>query len=162
MINPTRRGNDQHLMDIAQQTEWTDRQLKQINNCRVYLQVTTVAEIATARGEALQEQAIEFKSTTSRSTQYWPVQQRPGKDARAIWKKFLATLSYPSNKLQQSLGQWTNTDNRTWPNYYDETNNCIYSKAEAGWTVLKINNKTRNSWKLQKTGEIRINISTLR
>ena len=42
-VSPLRRKHDDHLMDMALDRAWGTKQTKQINNCRLYLQVTTVS-----------------------------------------------------------------------------------------------------------------------
>lgn len=79
---------NQEVMPLAMQYTSKTKQLQQINACRLYLQVTTMAEISSQNGTHLIDYAMTGTTdndgrpmlwTISTSKLQWPIQQRPKK-----------------------------------------------------------------------------------
>jgi len=56
---PTLRQYDTHIMDEFLQANISPKDLQTLNNCRMYLQVTTLAEIATHDGTQILVKAFQ-------------------------------------------------------------------------------------------------------
>ena len=85
------------------QNIWDNRQVKDINNCRLYLQVETILDIANNRGDQILKPILKGQRGGSQPTNLWPVQARPEngkKSAWEAWNKFMATLCTHGNSLQ--------------------------------------------------------------
>ncbi len=92
------------------------KHLQILNSCRLFLQVTTLAEISDHNGTKLLDTNLTTSTHTpnlsSKSTLLlkWPNQPNPGRSAWEIWTKTLQQLyTKPglTTQLQQPLGPWT-------------------------------------------------------
>ena len=103
------RAKDQIIMDnIIQDTTWTDNDIMRLNRCRIYLRVTTIADLTNAAGTQILS-SIYFCMEEGRlsSTDHWPYQPRPGPHHRATWQKYMDTLCLkPTLELKTTLGRW--------------------------------------------------------
>ena len=127
------RSADRFLMDDA--TAWYTNAaiyLEDINNCRLYLQVTTLSEIATADGREIQPAIFHSASnpqpkSLSTSTHLWPRQACPSVQAWNKWNKFISTYTWNGSMLRNPLGPWyTVQQDRRWPWMYDTHRNLIW------------------------------------
>jgi hypothetical protein len=108
-------------METPQIQNYTKSQLESINACRLYLQITTIAEISNENGTNLLQCALKGKLDQhtnlpqlwlySKSTLDWPYQERPPTKAWYFWKKLLTsfTTNTPALSLIQPLGPWLST-----------------------------------------------------
>ena len=61
-----------------------------INLVRIYLQVTTISDIATAVGTEMEQTVWDVEPFENRRSKFnWPQQERPTVKQRAVWRKFL-------------------------------------------------------------------------
>jgi hypothetical protein len=138
-------------MEQRRRNVWDNRQVKDINNCRLYLQVETISDIANVHGDKILPTMRQGYRGGSTPVALWPVQARPegGRNsAWAAWKKFLDTLCTSGNTLRRPLGEWENTKDRLWSEYYSPEENKVYIKNPSGWTQYKITNRRRRTWEL--------------
>jgi hypothetical protein len=120
------RQRDQGIMAMAMEYTTKKNRLVAINNCRLFLQINTLAEITTLNGREIWKAAYDGTITQTQnpglhnitqSTLNWPIQDRPPASAWRIWKKFLCTkLRGNSLALKHKLSEWyQKTDtHRTW------------------------------------------------
>ena len=82
---------DKFLMEEFRQLHGIgSAELKRLNQCRLYLQVTLLSEIASADGKTITANYVGgTKSAHRRSTHTWPRQPRPPLKAWQNWKKRL-------------------------------------------------------------------------
>ena len=83
-VVPPLQDQDHGFMDKAIEQGWMAQQFKQINACRLYLQVQYVLELTTDRTEipmSIQDNTERRKDI--RTTLDWSIQNKPGKQA---WK----------------------------------------------------------------------------
>jgi hypothetical protein len=118
---------DKPIMNENLIRTFTKSQLEAINACRIFLQVTTLAEISNDVGTHIlisatigtcNEQGIPTIHLHSTSTILWPHQTRPPQKAWYLWKMFLKqyTTNTPTMKLVTPLGPWLSIchEQRTW------------------------------------------------
>lgn len=132
-IPPKLRTNDQAIMDIAVTQDFTIPQLRLLNNCRLYLQVITLAEITTNDGKYIQEIYLKpnKKGNTnidniqwSQSSYQWPQQVKPNNKAWRVWKKLInSLLDKSTHALKRPMGQWSTTK-YTQRKYHYEISSC--------------------------------------
>ena len=68
-----RRENDRFLMEMATSMDFTNGQLKKINGCRLFLQVTTLSDITSGDGTFIHRSYWEGKKNKDRQTLIrWP------------------------------------------------------------------------------------------
>jgi hypothetical protein len=65
------RQHDRSIMEIASQLEFSDNNMETINNCRLWLQITTLAEICTINGAELLQVAIDGTSNYDGKPSLW-------------------------------------------------------------------------------------------
>jgi hypothetical protein len=111
------RLNDQPIMNTHAIQPFTKSQLEAINACRLFLQVTTIAEISNDIGTHIllsavkgtcNDQGSPLLHKYSTSKLHWPYQTRPPQKSWNLWKKFLKqlTTNTPTMRLLQPLGAW--------------------------------------------------------
>lgn len=103
-------------MDFAIQQQFNKKQLQLINNCRLYLQIVTLAEIVTNDGKQILQYYTKPNSKAnldananqwSTSTYRCPQQNMPNNKAWRVWKQLLNGITDPLTKdLKQPMGQW--------------------------------------------------------
>ena len=152
IIPTTRRRFDRRIMDVMMDQQFSDREVKDINNCRLFLQVETIADIATIQGDKIRDSVRKGECSGSISTLLWPVQEKPvtrGKrNAWIAWRKFLDSICTHDNTLRQPLGEWRDTTHRMWNEYYDPEGNHVYVKNQQQWDVYTVREKNNNKRKI--------------
>jgi len=107
---PTLQTHDQHLMQTFLQANITKKDLHTLNNCRLYLQVTTLAKITDHKGiKILKEVLHSGKRIPSlkqiiQSLFQWPTQPNLGQQAWKLWTRTLQTL-YTKPSMTTQLKQ---------------------------------------------------------
>jgi len=111
------RCNDVFLMEAIQELGLNNSQLKQINACRMYLKVTTLAEIVDHMGMMLlpqilcrsQAQSPQGLDDISSSNLNWPCIHLPTQASWCLWTMTICTLfaGHPNGqKIHHKLGEW--------------------------------------------------------
>ena len=111
---PQREG-DKFLMEhMGKQYKGQNSILQQLNRCRKFLQVTTLADITTASGKELCPWALSGTKDTNRpSTNTWINQGPIKKQYWKMWERCLKGTFCIKNKkktthmLQHKLGEWS-------------------------------------------------------
>jgi hypothetical protein len=118
------------IMDHALTLNFTPPQLRQINSCRIYLQVLTISDISTASGTHILPNILRGRRTEDRVSELnWPVTQRPAN--WAAWKRFLQHVS-SGGRLYCHLGAWTSSPYQKWCWFYNPYNDQVYHLREHG------------------------------
>ena len=108
------RQHDQAIMSLSG-TSFNPSELRTINRCRIFLRVTTLAEICTTDGTQIHPTVWRGEPPNhSFSTLLWPRQQRPQGVSWRIWRRFLTQVLRPASytcysthlPLRQPLGSW--------------------------------------------------------
>ena len=87
------RYNDHALMDDITKIISSALTLKRLNECRIYLQVTWVSDIANVKGDKILESALKGERSTNQiSNIQWPLQQRPNEQTWKIWRKTIRQI----------------------------------------------------------------------
>ena len=108
------RTYDRFLMEIFVKMKLTKKELIHVNTCRLYLQVTTLSDIATYDGTKIEETILECIQTRQHS-QLWPNQIYPTLSARNCWKNSILKLCSTNNTLITTLGPWIRESKQIWP-----------------------------------------------
>ncbi len=112
------RHHDRFLMEDFIQQDFSKHQLEQLNACRMYLNVTTLAEITDHTGTELLPQILSTPINPipkglvniSKSTLQWPRIHNPSAHCWRMWTRSLCNLYAGSSKntrLTTPLGNWT-------------------------------------------------------
>jgi len=118
-------------------------QLEKLNACRMFLQVTTLAELTDHTGTTLLSQAFLTPRTShpkgllniSASTLQWPHVAMPSLPCWRLWSTTIRTLytgTRTGSCLQQSLGPWLSTYNqhRFWHWRLHDTTHLLYQHSQ--------------------------------
>jgi hypothetical protein len=118
-------------------------QLTRLNRCRIYLQVITLTDIASADGTCIiPDVFIGLPLTDRKSTLQWPSQKRPSETDWALWSSALKSLQ-PRNRLTTPLGNWLVAEfHQTWfwlrdphlPHLYRRTTSNTQWEVFQGYT----------------------------
>ena len=85
-----------------------------INQCRLYHQVVTLSDVATADGETIDSRYLESKRNSDRvSSLRWPNQGKPSPEAWRQWRRALLYLQ-ADGKLRYPLGEWVGRPHQKW------------------------------------------------
>lgn len=117
------RKHDLFLMDVFINMGYTTMELRHLNAVRIYLQVATLAEIATADGLSIDtDMYYGVKSTTRTSLiPHWIRQPEITLEQRSLWKMALSThfARRQSTLLHHPVGEWISPPTQQWSTYYD-------------------------------------------
>ena len=109
-IPKTQRQYDRSIMRFFSSWNLSNKEMKAINRCRIFLQVTFISDIAKLDGVNIEPCALEVISF--RDSKYnWARQVRPIRADRNIWRKCLEKLCY-NGKLITTLGTWKCTSHQ--------------------------------------------------
>jgi hypothetical protein len=129
------RKHDTYLMDSPYLNNITTRERIYIHRCRIYLQVATMSDIATADGTQIHT-AWKNPALTkpSWSTLKWPKQNQPNRQAWNAWEKFLRSFETTNGKLSKPLGKWTNINkHREYHTYISNNRDILWIRNEDGY-----------------------------
>jgi hypothetical protein len=108
------------------QLNFTPVEVSHINQCQLFLQVLTIADISTADGTQILQTAVDGVKDASRiSRLQWPRQPRPPESAWYTWGTFLQHLS-TNRRLQRPLGPWTCHPHQIWQWYTNKEASVVY------------------------------------
>ena len=136
--------HDQMIMSLFLNKGISDYLLFHLNACRMYLQVTSIADMVTADCRYIQPEIVECNRIAQRSSQWtWPQQPKPTLQQQDNWKeaitKHLITQGSKKHlRLRQPLERWTGTPTSHWQYYYDQTTKRSWKHQEIDakvWTV---------------------------
>ena len=102
-----------------------------LNNCRLYLQIFTLADITSTNGKTITKCSLAgIRNPSYQTTLHWPKQTRP---LNKTWKTFVhivRTLLCKPNSitLKKPLGPWKNQPNpfTKWNHFYDPLQKRLY------------------------------------
>ena len=104
-------GGNAFIMDeVLASQSFKPFQIRMVNYCRMYLRVVTLADITTAKGEAIDPKVMQGDPMAVNANSNWchVHQKRPGPKAWACWRK--ACRIFTTNRrgtLMAPLGNWT-------------------------------------------------------
>ena len=126
------RENDRFIMEeLANVPNITSKELKYVQRCRLYLKVTTLADITTSCGTALTDWATTAKSDNPHASLLrYPEQISPN---RTIWNEYIRVIQRylttgTDNTLKSPLGNWYHGRmTHEWSQEYSPTTKIMYS-----------------------------------
>ena len=125
--------------------------LKQLIECRMYLQVTTLADLCTVAGDRLCPMAYSgTRSSHSFRGYQWPRGRPPlSKDHWTLWQSTIQELFCQSGSrdllLQRPLGRWTIDPTLHWPWFFSPGTGLIYYKQDSIFTTYSTPRPTRGN-----------------
>jgi hypothetical protein len=127
------RQNDEHIMDrIINSKAFLPADIKRINYCRMYLQVTTVSDLCMADGLHLDPAVADGERSELSSQTNWIHfhQGRPNEHVWLFWRRYVLPIWFNrQDELHSPLGPWLHTADklrRRWNAYYDPRRDFLY------------------------------------
>jgi ribonuclease HI len=122
------RQGDIGIMDLALTFQLDTHQLRSINTCRLYLQVVTVSDIVTAKGDHVLLSIMEGECDPQTATQLeWPDVPKPPSSLWTQWHLFLQHFCR-GRRLITSLGRWICPPQRRWK-WFQDRNQVVWEKV---------------------------------
>jgi len=144
-LHPT-RDHDISIIESFTKKGFSNDDLQQLNNCRIYLQVYSLADICNAEGDQITRKAIEGQIDNHRpSTLIWKQIKRPTPRTLLLWKQALSAtfcISDNSTTLLQPLGPWHLPPRQQWQWFFDPRSNTLYRKVD---NLIRIYTRTSNA-----------------
>ena len=126
-----RRQHDSYIMEeIINLSCYSGTELKHINRCRLFLQVTTLADITSACGSRFSPQAYNCIYDDSIPHHYlWPTQTRPYNRSRRLWKQAIKR-AFPRQDhiLLRRLGPWNDNARDNWQWFYQPSTSRLFRR----------------------------------
>ena len=134
---PVKRVFDSFLMTHFFEQGFRKGQLKTLQRVCQFLQVNTVADIATMDGTTIRARIFDGRGPQDgfRTWQEWPQQRRPTESAWHEWRRAINTLTEPHHprRLRYPLGDWLAVPDETWNWYIDLIACRLYRKFGDSW-----------------------------
>jgi hypothetical protein len=111
---------------------FTNKQLKDINYCCIYLQAFFISGITSLEGNKIKEWTGRGQKQAGRqSTWKWPIQQLP-----IAWKAWKTALEYiaPDGHIGNKLAEWRAQHHQIIQWYLDASTCTLYHHVEGFWT----------------------------
>jgi hypothetical protein len=143
---PALREHDRPIMAVFGDLGWSDKLLYRVNICRMFLQVITLADIATGDGKRISYDAWTGKRTIRNTKYNWPFQPYPPPSFWDTWRTALATLCSRQYILKTPLGRWTQDGKTTAIWWFDKSTESLYQAAPTPITFpFKSTRSTRHA-----------------
>jgi hypothetical protein len=120
----------------------TKAEWRKANKCRIFLQIFTVGDIATADGMTIEENILKgiYQGSRARNIE-WPYQQRPKPSDWTCWRRVLRkSIINNTGNLRISLGRWIQSTERTykkkWEWWLNHENDLLYRQKDNVWEVF--------------------------
>ena len=126
-----------------------------INRCRLFLQVNTVADIATVDGKYIPRQIREVTGKLRESKLLFPVQPKPCKEDIAQWAILIQTLS-ANGHLFVPLGHWIRSPDQKHQYMITDNRQIVYKHNSTDYIVFQ-----RVRLESRRMRRIRINTTTI-
>ena len=121
-------------MDIVQHS-LPERMWAGINRCRLFLQITTVADIATLDGKVIPVTIKEVTRRLRQSNLLFPVQIKPSAEDIKYWE-YLVDFISQNGRLHVPLGRWLRSPDQKFRHLINKEKTRVYKKTLSGWTIF--------------------------
>ena len=131
---PLLRENDCGIMDLFSTMLIPKSEFETLNECRLYLQAWTIADITDGSGTRISSYAYEGKRDEDRkSTMQWPKRNRPHFHKWLIWQRWIGRAFCQQNRvLRVPLGKWNNDPRQEWKWYCNPDTQVLYKSLGNG------------------------------
>ena len=115
---------------VVESGKFKDKDIQRINYCRIYLNVTTIADVTIACGKKLDPHMYkgDISLLSSAATHMRIHQQKPGLASWGVWRKAMALWAIECD-LRVLLKEWYFPASqllRHWPTYYEYATDNLY------------------------------------
>ena len=147
-----KRSNDKMIMTQILQINLSINDMKKLNCCRMYLRVTSLADICSSDGKTVMRRYKMVNESTAPSLRKhshleWPFQRNPNDRTWKLWRntmrKIIPTFG---DRLDEPLGHWTT--NEDYDKLFDSDHNKILIYDNLQWKKYDVVSKDRRYKKL--------------
>ncbi len=140
---PPQREHDIHLMDAFIDCEPSSDDLLTLQNCRLYLEAYSLADITTACGSRITTAAWMGKRHDTQQPPQWIPTRKPSETAWTLWRNYLRRAFLiphaTHTRLRQALGKWKTKEDDHWIWWEDPASEIIYQRTHTShgptWTL---------------------------
>jgi hypothetical protein len=128
--------SDSFLMSLFADAGFAGESLRVLNQCRCFIQATTVADLVQANGDQLCEDAWWGRRNDSRRSLYqWPRTERPANQHWHLWRRALTRCLHlgRSRHLSCNIGEWLPITRPSWQWWIDPEDR-LFHKEGAVWS----------------------------
>ena len=146
---PLRRQGDRYLTQAFAEAGAKGALLKRLKSCRMYLNVTTLADITTGDGSTITPLAWNGELDVTRPKYWeWPNQGQPRDSTWTNWRKYLK-IAFDLNQRKQlplDLGHWNDPQTfAEWKWFYHPPSDMLFQKRASMWRKYGPTVHTRRS-----------------
>jgi hypothetical protein len=138
---PLGRIGDLYLIPAFLGHGFKGKELAHINRCRLFLQVTSLADIVSADGKHITHATWHgCKDSLRPSYYYWPNQGNPTPRDWQLWHRCLS-LSFcggQERRMVIPLGSWTNQQFKEWLWFYSPDEDRLYTRDNTIWQFYSV------------------------
>ena len=160
----TKCEKDELIMDVfLKYGNYSVAELRLLNRCRMYLQVTTLSDITTGDGKFLADGALQGSESYQTDNYDWPYQQKPPRAEWNAWAGEVRRHFAPiKDRLSTPLGKWFITDEyyTSWAWWLD-TNYNLYHFGNNQWHSINSSGPNPSNRVRSKLYQMGISIDTL-
>ena len=126
-----------------------------INRCRLFLKVTTLADLTTIDGRQIPSKIRKVKKAIRKSNLSFPLQLRPPAADISYWKYFIDLIS-EEGTLHSPLGRWLRTPDQQHTYMITPTSDTVYKRQGLCWRVFR-----RKSPSSRRYTKLRLRVDTI-
>ena len=132
------RENDVFLMEAFEAQGFSPKVLQVLNRCRIYLQVFTLSDLMTCKGDTFTNTFLCQRDHQRRNNYHWPFQPQPSQNMIKTWKKALRkTFQLKSGVTTYKLGNWLHSNFNEWVWFYHPSSKSLYQRFGCTWKIWK-------------------------
>ena len=134
---PSREG-DVFIMEVFQHQGYSKEKLQILNRCRIYLQVLTLSDIMTGKGNSF-TCSFKCKRDHQKHNNFnWPKQPEPSTAMKKIWSAALRkTFGLKAGIIEHNLGPWLHSDTSYWIWFFHPMSTSLFQRFGLIWKVWK-------------------------
>jgi len=125
-----KRTNDKYIMEEIVTYDISDKELGIFNECRLYLQIETLSDMANGKGTYFSSCYYRGRRDDQRISKFtWPSMKRPNVTKWMIWQKWLDKIwcvNRSCQNLNTTLGPWLCQPTQSWKWYFEELRTRLY------------------------------------
>ena len=135
--------------ELVESKFFSHRDLRKINNCRLYLQVFYLSDIVSGDGTKIMHHFANGYRTPARNSIWkWPRQSRPNESSWNLWKMAITNVwkKIHGHSYLLCLGDWLTESHQSFEYFFDPKHNVVLTKTSAdSYSIYRLSHqRTRN------------------
>ena len=135
-IHPKREQDTYIMEQIVAAKVASKKELKEVNECRIYLQAFTLSDIVSPDGKYINKCLLKgIKTDYMHQSVNWPLWQKPAAQSWTSWRRILRLVFTDGTnlKLLHPLSSWKHTQMSTWRWYLHRDGNSLIQRQKLQW-----------------------------